>query len=272
MKTSRPYWAIPLTVLATLMAIVAGTVPATALLDPGGAAGSLVGGLGVSAAAVLLVFLWRRFLLRRSWAGVGLRWDRSTLPRTLLGVAAAVGAVLVANLLGVASGAAEWLSWSAYRAELGPILPALVVILSVSILLQGFPEELLWRGNLHDLLSQWLSTRMVLLHSSVFFGLLHIVSQSGAVNAGESLLYVVMAVALGFACAAAREGTGSLWPAVGVHSGLHLGMWGIPVEPTNFALWLVLLTVMFTLVGGLFLGRVGSRRRERQQELRGGGR
>lgn len=253
MKTARPYWAIPLTMLATIVAAAGGTtLPTMLLAERSEVLAFVASSLAVTLIALLLVFVWRRFLLRRPWSGVGLRPSRSALPQALLGAGIAAAAVLLTNAVSVAVGAATWVPWSESGQPLGVIV---LYVLSVSILLQGFPEELLWRGHLYDVLSGSMAPRAVLLLTSVSFGSLHIVSSSGAEGIGERLLWIVMAVALGFACGVARARTGAVWMAAGVHSGLHIGLRGVPAEPSNFALWVVLLTVAMTLTGLLVLGR-----------------
>lgn len=209
-------------------------------------------GLSVALVAVLLVYLWRRYLLRRPWSGVGLPWRRSAIAEAFLGAVIAASAVMVAMAVSVLIGAATWASWPETGEPFGVVVLA---ILSVSILQQGFPEELLWRGHLWDLLSDSLSPRMVLVLTSVVFGLLHIVSGSGATSIGERLLFIVSVTALMFACGAARVRTGAAWMAVGVHSGFHLGLRGLPIEPSNHAVWQVMLTAALSLAGILILGR-----------------
>jgi uncharacterized protein len=265
MWTSRPAVAIPLTMLCTIAA-AASAMLATPLFNRSSPLAQPAAGLSVALVAALLVYLWRRYRLRRPWSGVGLPWRRSAIVEAALGAVIAAAAVAVANGVSVLIGAATWTSWPETGERVGVVVLA---ILSVSIVQQGFPEELLWRGHLWDLLSDSLSPRMVLILTSVFFGLLHIVSGSGAANLGERLLYIVMAVALGFACGAARARTGAAWMAVGVHSGLHLGLRGIPTEPSNYAIWLVLLTATLSLAGVLILGRSVSAATAAQQAPRG---
>lgn len=183
---------------------------------------------------------------------MGLPWRRSAIAEAFLGAVIAAAAVAVASGVSVQIGAATWTSWPETGERFGVVVLA---ILSVSILQQGFPEELLWRGHLWDLLSDSLSPRMVLVLTSVVYGLLHIVSGSGATSIGERLLVIVSATALMFACGAARARTGAAWMAVGVHSGYHLGLRGIPTEPSNYAVWLAVLTAATSLAGVLILGR-----------------
>jgi len=254
MWTSRPAVVIPLTMLCTIAA-AASAMFATPLFNRSSPLAQPAAGLSVALVAVLLVYLWRRYLLHRPWSGVGLPWRRSAIAEAFLGAAIAAAAVMVANAVSVLAGAATWASWPETGEPFGYVV---LVILSVSILQQGFPEELLWRGHLWDLLSESLSPRTVLVLTSVAFGLLHIVSGSGAESIGEKLLYIVMATAFMFVCGAARARTGAAWMAVGVHSGYHIATRSIPVEPTDYAVWLVVLTAALSLAGLLLLGRSAS--------------
>lgn len=259
MKTARPYWAIPLTMICMFVQVYAVVLPMELLGLPRPLF-NLAAGLGITLVAILLVAGWRRYLLRRSWAGVGLSRSRSAFPQALLGVAAAAAAVAAANAASVALGAATW-AWPDLReatAEIGFGMTVLAILgsLSVSILWQGLPEELLWRGHLHELLSSSMSPGAVLLLTSMGFGSLHIFSSSGADGMLERLLWVVTATALGFAAGAARARTGAVWMAVGVHSGLHIANGLLaPVEPSNFVAWVVMLTIALTIAGLVILGR-----------------
>ena len=251
MWTSRPVVAIPLTMLCTIVA-AASAMLATPLFNRSSPLAQPAAGLSVALVAVLLVYPWRRYLLRRPWSGVGLPWRRSAIAEAFLGAVIAASAVMVAMAVSVLIGAATWTSSPETGERFGVVLLA---ILSVSILQQGFPEELLWRGHLWDLLSDSLSPRMVLVLTSVVFGLLHIVSGSGATSIGERLLFIGSATALMFVCGAARARTGAAWMAVGVHSGFHIGLRSLPIEPSNYAVWLVVLTAALSLAGLLILGR-----------------
>jgi uncharacterized protein len=95
--------------------------------------------------------------------------------------------------------------------------------------------------------------------TSVFFGALHLFSQSPAQGAFEKVLFAVGAVALGFVCAVARLRTGALWAAVGVHSGFYLGEGFFPTEPTHFGVQLAAQIVITTVLGLAVLGFPGRR-------------
>lgn len=252
MWTARPVWALLLTVLAMLAASLSA---AGAALVPGSppVTQAIVAGALPTVAALLLVLGWRR-VVGRPWRGVALAMNRFTLPWLLLGTVPTAAAMAAADALSVAVGAGTWTTLQ--TGGLSPWMIA-VLLLCTSLLMQAFPEELLWRGNLTDLLGARLRPRTVLILTSIGFGALHIISQGGQETAVDHLMYVVMAIGLGFACGAARLGTGSTWAAVGVHLGLHLGNAFTPVEPRSYPVVLALQAAVLGLVGAGFLA--GSR-------------
>jgi membrane protease YdiL (CAAX protease family) len=239
----RTLWAVLLVIVIMFAQIFIGSTPALLLLDQANPLREPLGAVGVTLTALLLVHLVRRFLDRRPWSALG--WRNPS--HVLLGVLAGAVPPLAASGLSLAVGASTWVSVDASAYVWLP-LAAVVILLG-----QAFPEELLWRGHLVDTLSVRLSPRAVVIISSVGFGALHIFSQSPASTLMEKLLYVVMAVALGFACTAARIRGGGLWMAVGVHWGFHLGMRLLPLEPVHFSVTLVLLTITLTLAGAVLL-------------------
>jgi membrane protease YdiL (CAAX protease family) len=196
--------------------------------------------------AVALVFLWRRFT-RRPWAGVGLpmRWSAPLL--LLLGAGVSVAAVVGANAAAVALGAARWVAWEPEG------LIALPLVILFIVVAQALPEELLWRGHLHDVLAERLSPIVVVVLASAAFGALHVFSRSEAQGAVEVGLYAAGAAALGFACAASRVRTGTLWMAVGVHSGIYFGNGFFPTEGIDYAVQLLAQFVVMALAGLLVL-------------------
>ncbi|MFI7616338.1 lysostaphin resistance A-like protein [Nonomuraea terrae] len=244
----RTLWSVVLTVAVMFAQIFIGAAPAYLLLDRTNPLQGPLGALGVTLTALLLVHLVRRFLDRRPWQALGWR-DPS---HVVLGVIAGAVPVLAAHGISLAVGASVWV-------PIDLAVYAWLPLVAVTVLLnQAFPEELLWRGHLFDTLSVRLPPRAVVLIVSAGFGALHIVSQSQATTLVERLLYVVMAVALGFACTAARVRGGGLWIAVGVHWGFHLGMRVLPLQHVRFGVTLVLLTITLTLAGAVLLRRSSS--------------
>lgn len=166
--------------------------------------------LAVAAAALLL----RVHGLRLRDAG--LRWKRTSGPCLLLGVGLAAAIVLAVGLPLTALGM--------LRPDESPELPVwalLVAGLAQAVLLQGFPEELLFRG--YQMTALRARPVAAVLISATVFGSLHLISNGGQQSTGERFLYLVLPFGFAVTAGALMIVTRSLWAAVGVHSGLHLG-------------------------------------------------
>lgn len=103
--------------------------------------------------------------------------------------------------------------------------PTLVTITLISafgrgVLMQGMPEEIIWRGWMMNCLKNRPIKSLIL--SSLFFALLHFLSSGGQENFIERVIYVFDAAAFAFLAGALALRLKSLWPAFGVHGGLHL--------------------------------------------------
>lgn len=219
---------------------------------------SVVVAVGFAGAVVGLVAGWAR-LERRGRHGesglaeVGLRWTRRDAAALGVAVALVMAAILVAGVLCRLAGLAgpvPGLADLTAPAVVGGLAFALVP----SFVMQAFPEELFFRGWLLN--APRVSAPVAVVLSSVLFGSIHVLSQSPATTVVERfVLYPLMATAMGFACAAARLATGSLWAAVGIHGGMHMGnrLTGLFVDPYDFGVLLLVQTVTFVLLGVLLL-------------------
>ena len=67
----------------------------------------------------------------------------------------------------------------------------IVQSLVLGLVVQGFPEELLWRGYLMQTLP-WRSRTLIALYSAGLFGLMHLVSSGGQENVWERILYICL--------------------------------------------------------------------------------
>ncbi|MFI9836915.1 lysostaphin resistance A-like protein [Nonomuraea sp. NPDC051941] len=252
MKATHPVWAVLIAVVAMFAQVYGGSLPAMLLFDRGDPLYQPVGVIGVTLASLGLVYLIRRFLGRQSWRGVGLTRTWRAVPHLLAGIMAGAVAVIAANGLSVALGVATLTPW---WDVVGPQLPWVLLNVAIVLLGQAFPEELLWRGHLFDTLSGRLSPRAVLIVVSVCFGALHILSRSPADTPAERLLYVLQAIGIGFACAAARARTGAVWMAVGVHTGFHTGNIVLPTQDIQYGVQLVIVACALAVTGLLILAR-----------------
>ena len=180
-----------------------------------------MGTVATLASSLLVLFLTWLLVTRLdggSLSDLRLRVDRRALAWMLamVVVAAAIAAVVgvVVDLLGVEPAASGLTDIS---------LPAIGILLlsrvNSAFLVQGFPEELVWRGWLFRSLG---GTRRAGAISVIGFTLLHIISNGGQENWVERVLY--LATPFGFAVAAVVVAwvSGSTWAAVGVHGGHHM--------------------------------------------------
>ena len=188
---------------------------------PEDAAEAVMGTVATLASSLLVLFLTWLLVTRLdggSLSDLRLRVDRRALAWMLamVVVAAAIAAVMgvIMDLLGIEPAASGLTDIS---------LPAIGILLLARVnsafLVQGFPEELVWRGWLFRSLG---GTRRAGAISVIGFTLLHIISNGGQENWVERVLY--LATPFGFAVAAVvvAWASGSTWAAVGVHGGHHM--------------------------------------------------
>lgn len=205
-------------------------------------------------------------LTAAAWAGLALAagfWGPRLVPGAEeLGIGLAViGAIsiLAGAALAVSGGATARAVLARPRAVSLLILPALLTLLpfaggfalpgggllAVLLLgeaLTGFAEELVFRGFMLD----WLAprgTRAAAAISAVLFGATHLPNILIRHQVGPILGQAVGAACFGFAYAALRHRTGSLWPLMVLHfaTDLFLRLGGLPVIPVAVAQDVVLL-------------------------------
>lgn len=127
--------------------------------------------------------------------------------------------------------------------------------IAVGFLLQGVPEELIWRGWLFSSLG---GTRKAAIISVLAFSLIHLISQGGQQEVAEHIIYLIMPCGFAIAAMTVRMVSGTTWAAIGVHGGLHLANnmlghhLGVPNGPTT---WIVN-GLLWAVVGAaiLFIG------------------
>jgi CAAX protease family protein len=181
--------------------------------------------VGIAASAFGLVWLLRRHIDRRPWSGIGLPLDRTAIPHLLFGIVLAGIVSMIAAAVTVQLGLAEW-SWSADTindaASEGWATTILLIVLS-TVLVQGFPEELVFRGYMYSNLGATLPLWATVVSSSLIFGSMHILSSEGASTVAEHVVYAVAAIGFGLMLAAFRTVSGTLWLGIGFHSGFDAG-------------------------------------------------
>lgn len=205
-------------------------------------------GLGITASALGLVLLLRRHVDRRPWSGIGLTLDRAAIPRLLFGIVLAAIVTTVAAAATVQLGFADWgqsADTTKEWAEQG--LATTIILIAISTLLvQGFPEELVFRGYMFRNLGETLPLWATVAGSSLIFGSMHVISNGGATTLGEGVLYAVVATGFGLMLAACRTVSNTLWLGIGFHGGYNAfnGRFTTIDQDAFIPAWLILLGVL----------------------------
>jgi membrane protease YdiL (CAAX protease family) len=206
--------------LFVCLLIIGGTVGVATAWLPSAISHAAVG-LGVAASVFGLVFLLRRHADRRPWSGINLTLDRTAIPHLLFGIVLATMVATVAAAATVQLGLADW-GWSANAtkesAEQG-LVTTIILTATSTLLVQGFPEELVFRGYMFRNLGATLPLWATVASSSLIFGSTHVFSSGGATTLGERLLYAVVATGFGVILAVCRTVSGRLWLGIGFHGG-----------------------------------------------------
>lgn len=256
----------PVVMLASLLLAAVSLAPLAAfpnlaarLNEPGNVVGPfavVAQNLLVLALVVLGTWLLVSRLDRRTLRGTGWTWTRYSLPLLVLGLAMSAAVVLVAQLVAPSSG-------RTVDVLREPVWATVIIMITQAVLLQGIPEELLFRGYLMQTLRR--RPLVALTTSTLLFGIIHLASSGGQQGWGERLVYLTTPTAFGFAAATLLLLTRSLWPAVGIHIGFHVAtllaaMLGM--ASTGPAVW-VLTAVGYAATGAaalaLWLHRKGHR-------------
>lgn len=170
------------------------------------------------AAVLLEVWLWLRFVERRRLRTAGWRWDRLSVVWLLVGIVVTGVLVFVTTALLPATGAIA--SESEFDPKM-PIVASLTIYVSQAFVLQAIPEELIFRGWL---LTAWRERPIrAITVSTLAFTAIHLISSGGQTSVLEHFLYLTDAFGFALLAVGLMLWTGSLWSAIGVHGGFHLG-------------------------------------------------
>ena len=204
---------------------------------------------GSSLFVLLLIWLAVTRLEGRSLSDLRLRVDRRAMVWMLvmMVVAAAVVVIVgaVMSLFGIESTAERIKNLPL------PIVGAFVLHqVNLAFLLQGFPEELVWRGWLVRSLGDRRTAGVI---SVIGFTLIHLISKGGQEGWIERIVY--LATPFGFAVAAVVVlwASDSTWAAVGVHAGSHMAnvvLFVMPIDRTHPVAW-VLEGALWLVVAGV---------------------
>ena len=164
---------------------------------------------------LMLCYVLRRTLDRGRRVCLNLRLDRRALLWVVGMIVAAIAVEFavagVVHILGLAGGN-----------EGIPDRPWWIIaatIFSQAFLLQGIPEEIIWRGWLFSSLGE---TRFAAVSSVLGFTVLHLLSQGGQQNLLEHITYLAMPCGFAVTALIVRTISGSTWAAIGVHGGFQV--------------------------------------------------
>ena len=238
------------TIVALLLVVVTSQLLALPVATFAGNTAAVVAG-GALAVVLVLLAVWLLHRRRPNWTQIGLTLNRRAPVQVGVGIGIAGLIAVVCALVVSITGTANWHSSAQSKAW----LLALPINLATALLLQSFPEELMFRGHLQERLTKWLGPIAIVTASTLAFGIIHMIS-GGPQNATEQLYVVLQATAFGFSCAAARYWSGTIWIAVGLHGGFHIWR-GLLVPSETVVSFTGAITAIagYLLVGMLFLAR-----------------
>ena len=171
------------------------------------------------AAAVVLPIVLR--LTGLSWRQViGGRSARFSVSALIAATVAA--AVVTACVIGVLALAGVDADRATDAGAAGaPVAAVIAIGLSRAFLMQGIQEELWFRG--FAFVGSENRPWLILGATTLVFTSLHLMSSGGQQSTAETFLYLVLPLGMGFWAGVERLCSGSVWPAVGVHGGMHTG-------------------------------------------------
>lgn len=175
-------------------------------------------------AFTLSIWIARRWLDRRSFRSLGLRWDAEASRDLLVGIFIPG---LLMGLIFLAEWAFGWLEFQGFAWQSNPnLLPQMGSWLA-AFLMVGWYEELLSRGYWLQNIADGLGLPLGVFFSSAIFAVLHLG------NPGASLISTIGILAAGYFLAFGYMRTRQLWLPVGLHLGWNFfegPIFGFPVS------------------------------------------
>lgn len=203
--------------LAALVSVVPGGDELLSGATPGSLVAFVLLQVAMLGLVVLVVWAWLRSVERRRLRDAGWTWTRSSIAWLLLAVVVAGGLTVAAVAVLPSTGAvADPESFGS-----GPVWFGVVALVSQSFLLQAVPEELLFRGWLLSALRS--RPLLAIIVTTLSFTVIHLASNGGQQSFAEQLLYLALPFGFSLLAVGLLLWTRSLWAAVGVHGGFHLG-------------------------------------------------
>jgi hypothetical protein len=227
----RAAWRLAIQTILLLVLLVGLSIPVglLALTLRGGTSGTLYLTLSTAVELVAItgsVYLARRFLDRRSFASLGLKWDRRVFPDLLAGIAITF---VMMGLIYLAMSLFGWTHFTGYAWHFDPLAVVLgqLLLYLLAFTLVGWQEELLSRGYHLQTLSSGTNLFWGVVISSAIFGVLHLGNPNATWVSAVGIFFAGLFLALGYLC------TGRLWLSIGLHIGWNFFegvVFGFPVS------------------------------------------
>lgn len=174
-------------------------------------------------AVVIMLWGWMRFVERRQLRAIGL-FDVSKILPGILGGTAVVAVPMAIGwvFLSLFSGPGPQHDEVPSTASVGVIVAGVVYVLVRSYLLQGIPEELIYRGWLFSTTAE--RPIFTVVWTTLAFTVPHLSSSGGQQSTTDFLLYLVLPLGMAVLAGAVVVWKKSVWWAAGTHGGTHAVM------------------------------------------------
>ncbi|MEA3350990.1 MAG: type II CAAX endopeptidase family protein, partial [Chloroflexota bacterium] len=156
------------------------------------------------------VYLARRFIDRRSFVSLGLKWNRRASTDIFVGIAIAG---LMMGLIYLLEWGFGWLEFQTFAWQVEPISSVLKNALSMLIvfILVGWNEELLSRGYHLQTLASGINLTWGIIISSAVFGIMHLSNPNATWISAAGIFLSGIFLAYGYIR------SGQLWLSIGLH-------------------------------------------------------
>lgn len=158
------------------------------------------------------VWLFRRFIDRRSLGSLGLQLEYGWLKDCLLGFAFSTLAWACIFFLSLGVGAATIAGFVWEAKDVAGLLGTLAFGVLMNLMV-GVSEEVDARGYVLQNLAEGIRLAPAILISSLYFGLLHLLNPGAGVGSTLGIFFAGVVLALGY------YATGKLWFPIGMHAG-----------------------------------------------------
>lgn len=225
------WWGLLVRVIAAFVMLMASNMVRVPLHQLPIAKRDDAAGIGANAAiflltpivVVIMLWGWMRFVERRQLRAIGLFDISKILPGILGGTAIVVVPMAVGWVfLSLFSEPEAQHDAVPSSGSVGVIVAGVVYVLVRSYLLQGIPEELIYRGWLFSTTAQ--RPIFTVVWTTLAFTIPHLSSSGGQQSTTDFLLYLVLPLGMAVLAGAMVVWKKSVWWAAGTHGGMHAVM------------------------------------------------